>query len=83
MKKVILAVKYHPSLKYLDISATHLGSSNLNLLFELQAKKEIKLENLQSRKNLIIGSELHNAFSRLRLGKTLKVINLQDNLIHD
>ena len=46
MRKVLLATKEHPSLKYLDISNTRLGSQNLLFILELQANSKVKLQNL-------------------------------------
>ena len=83
MRKVLLATKEHPSLKYLDISNTRLGSQNLLFILELQANSKVKLQNLQCRKNKIFAENLTEILQKLSVGKDLRVLNLKDNSIQD
>ena len=47
----------------------------------MQAAGKIRLENLQCRKNEILGDEIQGVFQKLRLNKDLRVLNLSDNKI--
>ena len=83
MTQIIQAIRGHPALKYLDISATELKSKNFKNLLYYQSKGHLNLENLQCRKNGINGDEIKDVFKVLKHNTFLKVINLQDNFIND
>ena len=43
MKQIFAAIEDHPQLKYLDISANHVGSESFRLLFGMIQRNKIRL----------------------------------------
>ena len=75
---MVKALKLHPEMKYLDISANQIGSAGFLHFMEL-FRTNSTLQNLHVRKNLIKGEEILGFPKTLRDNSNLFYLDMQDN----
>ena len=75
---MVEALKLHPQMKYLDISANEIGSKGFMYFTEL-FKANSPLENLHVRKNEIKGEEIKEFPRSLYNNTNLFYLDLKDN----
>lgn len=75
---MVEALKLHPEMKYLDISANEIGSAGFMYFTEL-FKANHSLQNLHVRKNHIEGPEVVQFPPSLRDNTNLFYLDMKDN----
>ena len=81
-KRMVEALRLHPEIKYLDISANEIDSVGFKYFMDL-FKANHSLQNLHVRKNYIKGEEIMNLKKVLRDNTNLFYLDLKDNELDD